>query len=103
MSGGSFNHLYLINYEEQLGRIEDVKAMERWLREKGKHDAADELFRYQLELETALRRLTVMYDRLMPLMAAAEKWCSGDYAEEGFNRTSEWFFKSGPGAPKEAE
>lgn len=86
MSGGSFNYLAFKEPYEMFTQLDELRSMEEWLRDQNKHDAADELFRYRLELETARRRLGIMHQRLYDVMYAAEWWRSGDYGEDGLDK-----------------
>ncbi len=88
MSGGSFNYLCYKDPSEMLSSssMDDLRRMEEYLRENGKGDAADELYKYRLTLDTMYRRLTILHTRLEPLLYSAEWWASGDYGEESFDR-----------------
>lgn len=80
MSGGSFN--YACFKAEDTSRIfegmEDYRAIEAYLRQRGRHDAADEVMKFVLVCETAQRRLLVQGKRIAEILRAAEWTASGD-------------------------
>lgn len=79
MSGGSFDYVCFKVVDSQvLSALEDVRAIENYLRTYGKHDAADEVLRYIKEVETHQRRLEVIGERIAPLLKAVEWAASGD-------------------------
>lgn len=80
MSGGSFNYAYekVDDPHEVLQGIADYRAIEAWLRDEQKHDAADEVLKFILACETAQRRLMVMGKRIQWLMRSAEWTASSD-------------------------
>lgn len=64
--------------------ITALGEMESWLRAQGKHDAADELYAYKVDLEAQARRLGIKHQRLEKLMLEAEQWYTGDHGEDAF-------------------
>lgn len=80
MSGGSFNYAYIKADDptELLDGLDDYRAIEAWLRENKRHDAADEVLKFVLACETAQRRLAVMGKRISGILWAAEWTASGD-------------------------
>ncbi len=88
MSGGSFNYVaFKVQDDNPFEATHDLKAMEQWLREKGKHDAADEILKLILMIETAERRISVMVKRIYPILHGAEWWGSSDWGEDQFDET----------------
>lgn len=90
MSGGSFNYVcFKLNgsSSDVAQSLPDLRDMEQYLRSMGKHEAADEILRGMVRLETAMRRLAVVGEHLYELAHAAEWWCSGDWDEEQFDQT----------------
>ncbi len=87
MSGGSFNYVaFKVQDDNPFEALHDLKAMEQWLREKGKHDAADEILKLILMIETAERRINVMVKRIYDILHGAEWWGSSDWGEEQFDK-----------------
>lgn len=83
MSGGSFNYVcFKVETEEIFAALPDLREMESYLRGRGKHDAADEILKFILNIETARRRLDVQGRRLQDLLQSVEWWVSGDWSEE---------------------
>jgi hypothetical protein len=84
MSGGHYNYACFKTDEpsEALSALEDFKEMERDLRQIGKHDAADEVYDYVLELETCQRHLRRRGKRIYELLRAVEWSFSGDTGPE---------------------
>ena len=96
MSGGSFNYLCWKDPHTDSWEIsEQLGYMESSMRAGGYHDIADELFKYKLELDSALHRLEIMHKRLEGVMHAYEWWQSCDYGEGQFKEVVE-IFKKGP-------
>lgn len=91
MSGGSFDYAcFKLNDDYAvLSALPSLREMERWLRSEGKHEAADELLRSILRLETIQHHLSVLGDHLYRLAYGAEWWCSGDWNEEKFDKLFE--------------
>jgi hypothetical protein len=84
MSGGSFNYaLYKADSTEIFQGLEDYKAIEQFLRDNGKQEAANEVQKFILTLETAFNRLMVHGEYVKPLLRAAEWWASGDSGADG--------------------
>lgn len=87
MSGGSFDYVgFKIQERDFFNALYDLKRIERWLREQTKHDAADEILKLILEIETAERRLKVIGDRIYEILHSAEWWCSCDIGEDTFDK-----------------
>lgn len=89
MSGGSFDYLYHKRDGDALDNIYNVEAMEKWCREQGYHDAADELYDYLLLLKTAQRRINKHADRLQDLMHTIEWECDSDIAKGSVIKATE--------------
>lgn len=90
MSGGSFNYVcFKMESEEIFSALPDLRNMEEYLRARQKHDAADEVLKFILALETARRRLDVMSKRIQDILYAAEWWASGDWNEDGLDKAME--------------
>ena len=88
MSGGSFNYVaFKVRDDNPFEALNDLKNMEQWLREKGKHDAADEILKLILAIETAERRINVMANRIYNILHGAEWWGSSDWGEDQFDKT----------------
>lgn len=82
MSGGAFDYVYHDVEDERIfTTAERLEAVEKFLRDEGKHDVADEVLRFRLNVETHQRILMAMGRRIAPLLEAAEWWASGDYSE----------------------
>ena len=89
MSGGSFNYVcYSIDSADIFEKICDLKNMEDFLREHQKHDAADEVMKFRLDIETHLRIVKAQGSRLQNILHAAEWWSSNDCGEDTFDK--EW-------------
>jgi hypothetical protein len=89
MSGGSFNYAYFKldgNGSDVAQSLPDLKDIEQYLRNAGKHEAANEVLRGILRIETAIHRLQVVGSHLAPLAKAAEWWVSGDTDEGDFDK-----------------
>lgn len=83
MSGGSFDYAcFHAGDSDVFQYFEQFKAMERWLRENQRHDAADEVHAFILEVETAKRRLAKHGQRISDLLRAVEWTDSGDTSIE---------------------
>lgn len=84
MSGGSFDYLYLDleDPEKILGTPHCLREMEEYLRGRGKHEIADEILRFRLDVEAHARRLMTMGGRLKDVVKAVEWWASGDWGED---------------------
>lgn len=79
MSGGSFDYAcFHADDSEVFQYLDQFKAMERWLRTNERHDAADEVYAFILEVETAQRRLKKHGKRISNLLHAVEWTDSGD-------------------------
>lgn len=90
MSGGSFNYVcYKLNDEadQVIQALPELREMETWLRSRNKHEAADEILRGIMRIETAQRHLEVIGNHLHKLTRAAEWWCSCDWGEDDFDET----------------
>jgi hypothetical protein len=89
MSGGSFNYLCFKTDSGEifdLVNIEQLGKMEAYLRGLGYALAADEVYKFKLEIETARRHIEIMGERLHPLLYATE-WCaSGDSGQAGIEK-----------------
>jgi hypothetical protein len=88
MSGGSFNYVYsklLGDGADVAQSLPDLRDMEQRLRDLGKHEAANEILRGIIRIETAINRLTVVGSHLAPLAKAAEWWQSHDTGEDDFD------------------
>lgn len=79
MSGGSFNYpqFKADDSTDIFKGLYDYHSVEEFLRGQGKHDAADEVLKFILAVETAQRRLMVMGKRIAPLLEAADR--AGSY------------------------
>lgn len=87
MSGGSFNYVeFKIGDSEIFQALDDLRAMESYLRGLGKHDAADELYNFILNIESCKRYLGRQGERLIPLIHAAEWTASSDWGAESIDR-----------------
>jgi hypothetical protein len=87
MSGGSFNYVCFKldgDGSDVAQSLPDLRDMEQCLRDLGKHEAANEILRGIIKIETAINRLTVVGSHLAPLAKAAEWWQSGDTDEDDF-------------------
>lgn len=83
MSGGSFNYAcFKVQSSDVFEGVDDFKAIERWLRENNRHLAADEVYKFILEVETARHRLDVIGARIAGILQAAEWTQSGDAGVE---------------------
>lgn len=83
MSGGSFNYAcFKVVDEEVFNALEDVKDIERTLRDMSRHDEADEVYLFILLVETCRRRMAAAGQRISPLLQAVEWTCSGDWSED---------------------
>jgi hypothetical protein len=84
MSGGSHNYAYIkaTSESEILAGFDDYRTIEASLRRHGQHDAADEVLKFCLEIETAQRRLLVMGRRIAPILFATEWVDSGDWSPD---------------------
>ena len=84
MSGGSFDYLYLDleDTEKILDTPQRLREMEEYLRERKKHEIADEILRFRLDVETHVRRLMIMGRRLRHVVHAVEWWASSDWGED---------------------
>lgn len=91
MSGGSFDYAYFKVTDSQVfNALNDVRAIESYLRSREKHDAADEVLRFLNEVETHQRRLAVIGERIAPLLKAVEWTASGD---SGMDYVNTEYFK----------
>lgn len=76
--------------------IGNIKEAEEHLRAEQKHDIADEVQKFQLQLETMYRRLNTQQERLFALFNAIEKWRSNDMGAEQLNQKwQKWLEKNG--------
>jgi hypothetical protein len=71
--------------ENPLSCVSDLEELEAVARSFGKHDAADELLRYALKIETFKRRLDVYYEHYRRLVQVAEKVARYDYGPDAFD------------------
>ena len=79
MSGGSFNYAcHQADDNRVFEFLPEFKNMERWLRDNGKHDAADEVYAFILLVETCQRRLRLAGQRISDLLHSVEWTASGD-------------------------
>jgi len=85
MSGGSFNYVcFKLEDESQIfAALDDLRDMESYLRQRGKHEAADEIQSAILKLETAQRRALRIGKHIFDLAYATEWWASGDWDDKG--------------------
>lgn len=87
MSGSSFNYVcYKVEEWGYLPEADQIEAIEKFLRENGKHDAADEVYKFQLYAETVQRRMRIQSERIATILHDAEWWDSGDTNEETFDK-----------------
>ncbi len=94
MSGGSFEYVCDdVTDERILNASPKLKAVEEYLRMYGKHDIADEVLRFRLDVETHQRILMAMGARIAPLLKAAEWWASGDWGEDDTDSTWQEFLQ----------
>ena len=90
MSGGSFNYVYFKCTDSTgafgLMAMSDLYAMEQFLRQDQKHDAADEVQKYILFLETTQRRLETYGKWMEPLLHNVEWYASSDWGPEAVDK-----------------
>lgn len=88
MSGGSFDYVCFkldSNGTEVISTLPTLADMERRLRAYGKHEAADELLRNMLKIESMKHRLNVIGKHLYNLAHDLEWWQSGDIDSAEFD------------------
>jgi hypothetical protein len=86
MSGGSFDYAcYKVEDNRVFDGIEEYKRMEQYLRDVGKHEAADEVYRYINIVETYQRRLAIEGKRIYDLLYSVEWTASGDTGIEAID------------------
>ena len=92
MSGGSFDYFCFKDEAGEMiqcvGRVEDLA---NFLRENGKHDAADEVEKFVLDIKMFKRMMELRHKRLEPIFHAAEWWSSGDMGETEFDEVWQKF------------
>jgi len=95
MSGGSFEYVcYKVQDTEHLLTEycqENVRKAEEYCRACGRHDVADELLKYRLDVETHRRILLAMGDRISDLLYAVEWAASGDFSDDGIDKAWDRF------------
>jgi hypothetical protein len=84
MSGGSFEYLCfdVEDTDKILSTPERLRKMEAYLRARGKHDIADEVLCFCLNIETHMRQLLAMGNRMTDILLAVEWWASCDWGED---------------------
>lgn len=86
MSGGSFNYAcFKVEDSDIFSGMGDYRDIENYLRDIGKHDAADEVLVFIKEVETHQRRLAVIGKRIAPVLKATEWERSSDWGEEAID------------------
>jgi len=89
MSGGSFEYVYqyITDASDAFGRLHLICDIEQWLRSHNRHDAADEVAVYLLEMETHQRRVETIGKRISPLLKSVEWAASMDTTIEDVDQT----------------
>jgi len=84
MSGGFFDYLYLdVEANDKiLAAPPRLQEMEEYLRARHKHEIADEVLQFRLNIETHARRLQGMAVRMRDVLHAVEWWASCDWGED---------------------
>ncbi len=87
MSGGSFEYVCfkLEDETEIFNALPQLEEMVTYLHTYGKHEAADEIHRAKLQLETLQHRALVVGKYIQDLAYACEWWASGDWGEDDFD------------------
>ena len=89
MSGGSFEYVcFKLEDENEIFKsLPQLERMVSYLHDRGKHEAADEIHKIKLQLETLQHRALVVGGYIKDLAYACEWWASGDWGEETFDET----------------
>ena len=97
MSGGSFGYAYQLFESFEFDNLIQIKSVEAFLREEGKIDAADEVHRMIVTMESMAQSINHLGTQMSPVLHAAEWWASNDYAEDQFDEQWELYKEKGVG------